>query len=171
MDLLSNYCGVPAEKQELYELCLQYKIPFNKEEFDNNKTQLWLVSRNGVTTIDRLSLLKQKCEGRAIFNSIESLRQYLFKYALFNHKVLIHKDSYKAYTTLIEKLSLLGISGIKRKSYYQEAKAFYLLNDNLTSVTNEFSMKCLVSIVGASSYQMDEFISLLKEVIKTDSGY
>lgn len=171
MDLLINQCGVPVSQRELHDLCLKYRIPFIKEELDKNKTQLWLISRNGVNTINRYSLLKDKCEGRVIFKSIDELRLYLFKYDLYHHKVLIHKGSYKSYLSLIDKLSLLGITGIKRKSYYQEAKAFYLLNDNLTSVINEFSMKCLVSYICASSYTMDEFISLLKALIKSESGY
>ena len=58
MDLLINQCGVPASLRELHDLCLKYRIPFIKEELDKNKTQLWLISRNGVTTINRYSLLK-----------------------------------------------------------------------------------------------------------------
>ena len=80
---LNKLCGLVLhdikDKNELFKLCLKYKIPITYPEvfIDDKIYYLWGISKDGVGLIGTIIMNCLEKSGDTIFTSINDLKEYL----------------------------------------------------------------------------------------------
>ena len=169
-DLLNKECVVISNKRALLNICHKYRIPnldisVSMSDMHDGTKYPFLISRGGIRNIDN-----SVSPDLIVFKSLDSLKQYLFKYALFHGRVVVYKDDYQTYLKTIRLLRKIGIKTIKDKTYYEEADQFYCIGGYFKELSY-FGCKCVVSITNGIQFKGDEFLEALKEFIKYKDKY
>lgn len=168
-DLLENDCVVIANERALLNLCSKYRIPckpIHSGLFSHDLTKYaFIISKNGVRECSDDVPPDLTC-----FKTIESLRCYLFKRALFNSKIVVHKESYHIYLKTIKILKKLGIKVIKDKTYFDEADHLYV-SCGCFKELSYFGCKCVVAMTNGLQFKAIGFLCELKDFIKSKNDY
>lgn len=168
-DLLEKDCIVIANERELLSLCSKYKIPckpIHTSFFNRDATKYaFVISKYGVRECDE----KVPAE-LTIFKTIDSLKFYLFKRALFNGKIVVHKVNYHIYLKTIKYLRKLGIRTIKDKTYFEDADSFYVSCGSFKELSY-FGCKRIVTMTNGLQFKARDFLNTLKEFFKNRNDY
>ena len=168
-DLLEKDCIVIANECELLSLCTKYKIPCKPiyiSFFNRDPTKYaFVISKSGVRECD-----EQVPAELTIFKTIDSLKFYLFKRALFNSKIVVHKMNYHIYLKTIKYLRKLGIRTIKDKTYFEDADGFYVSCGSFKE-PSYFGCKCVVTMTNGLQFKARDFLNTLKEFFKNRNDY
>ena len=168
-DLLEKDCIVIANECGLLSLCSKYKIPckfIHTSLLNGDLIQYtFIVSKYGV----------KRCADDVppdltVFKTLESLKFYLFNRALFNGKIVVHKEDYHIYLKTIKCLKKIGIKTIKDKTYFDEAY-FFNVSRGCFKELSYIEFKIAVTMANGLSYKASIFLRDLKEFIKNKSNY
>ena len=168
-DLLEKDCIVIANECELLNLCYEYRIPckaIHTSFFHHDSTKYaFIISRTGIKECDSSVPPELTC-----FKTVESLKHYLFKHALFNSKIVVHKESYHIYLKTIKILKKLGIKVVKDKTYFEEADHFYISCGRFIELSY-FGCKCVVTMTNGLQFKASVFLNALKGFYKNKNDY
>lgn len=168
-DLLEKDCIVIANECALLSLCSKYKIPckpMHTSFFNRDSTKYaFVISKQGVRECD-----ENVPAELTVFKTIDSLKFYLFKQALFHSKIVVHKVNYHVYLKTIKYLRKLGIRTIKDKTYFEDADHFYVSCGSFKELSY-FGCKCVVTMTNGLQFKALDFLSALKEFYKSRNDY
>lgn len=171
-DLLEKDCIVIANEWGLFSLCSKYRIPCTKlihtSLYSRDSTKYaFVISKHGVREYDKNAPAPAQC---TVFRTLEALRFYLFKRALFNSKIVVQQKDYHIYLKTIKHLKKIGIRTIKDKTYYEDADCFYVSGGAFKELSY-FGGKRIVTMAGGVQFRAGEFLNELKSFLKNKNNY
>ncbi len=151
----------------MLNLCLRYRIPninIQTSFSDSYKSTKYpfVISKRGVSNCSDMTPDNLK-----VFKSIGELRNCLFKRNLLEGRIVVFKDNYRTYLNTIKLLKLLGIKGIKNKTYFDEANAF-CVRLGLFRELDYFGCRCVVSMTNGIQFKAREFLDELKRCLRDE---